>query len=274
MTGQTPRVRAIVFDWAGTMIDYGSRAPASVFRSIFEQEGVPITAASAREPMGMAKRAHIKTVLEMPAVQAKWQEVKGEPGGDVDVDRMYEKFLPLQKATLLSHSELIPGARETAQWCSEHDIQVAGTTGYTRELMEVVQPLAAKQGYTPLLSLAAEDAPEGRPAPWMIFEIAKQFGVYPMSQIVKVDDTTVGIRAGLNAGCWTVGVTKSGNEVGLSEAEVNSLPLEELAQRVAQAEVKFRAVGAHFVVESVADIPDVVGRINDRLLAGDSPGAV
>ncbi len=86
MTGQTPRVRAIVFDWAGTMIDYGSRAPASVFRSIFEQEGVPITAASAREPMGMAKRAHIKTVLEMQAVQAKRPEDKGEAGGEVDAD--------------------------------------------------------------------------------------------------------------------------------------------------------------------------------------------
>lgn len=107
----------------------------------------------------------------------------------------------------------------------------------------------------------------------MIFEIAKQFAVYPMSQIVKVDDTIVGIEAGRNAGCWTVGITKSGNEVGLSEAEANSLPPEELAQQVAQADAKFRAGGAHFTVESVADIPDLVGLINSRLAAGELPDA-
>jgi phosphonoacetaldehyde hydrolase len=265
MTQNADRIRAIIFDWAGTMIDYGSCAPASVFQSIFEQEGVSITPAQAREPMGMAKLEHIKAVLRMPAVQEKWQTHKGQPGGDADADRMYEKFLPLQKRVLVDHSKVIPGAVETAQWCAEHDIQVGGTTGYTRELMEIVLPLAAEQGYQPQVSLAAEDAPAGRPAPWMIFEIAKQFGVYPLTHCVKVDDTIVGIEAGRNAGCWTVGVTKSGNEVGLSEAEVTAMPPAELEERVARATAKFQANGAHFVIESVAEIPSVVKQINQLL---------
>ncbi len=268
---QKLNVRGIIFDWAGTVIDYGSRAPASVFRRIFEQEGVPITAAQAREPMGMAKPDHIQTILNMQAVQEAWLHLKGSPATNADVDRMYENFLPLQKSVLADHCQLIPGALNTFEWCNSQKIQVGGTTGYTRELMEIVRPRASDQGYTPSISLAAEDAPQGRPAPSMIFDIAKQFGIFPLSQLVKVDDTTVGIEAGVNAGCWTVAVTKSGNEIGLSESEVEQLPPEELRQRLEAADTKFRKCGAHFVIESVADIPPVIATINQRLTDGDRP---
>lgn len=243
------------------MIDYGSRAPASVFQAIFEQEGVPITPYQSREPMGLAKREHIQAILNMPDVQDRWRQAKGQPGQESDVDRMYEQFLPMQKQALSSHSELIPGVLQTIKWCEERGIRIAGTTGYTRELMEVVLPLAAQQGYCPELSLTAEDVPAGRPAPWMIFRIAEAFSVYPLSQCMKVDDTVVGIHAGRNAGCWTVAVTKSGNELGLSEEEIDALPAGDLAARLAAAEQKFLDNGAHFVIESVADLPRIIEEI-------------
>ena len=47
--------------------------------------------------------------------------------------------------------------------------------------------------------------------------------VFPMTSMVKVDDTPVGIEAGRNAGCWTVGVTRTGNCVGLSVEEIDQL---------------------------------------------------
>ena len=43
----------------------------------------------------------------------------------------------------------------------------------------------------------------------------------------KVDDTVVGIDEGLNAGCWTVGLAISGNEVGLSYEEWSALSADE-----------------------------------------------
>ena len=62
-------LKAIVFDWAGTMIDHGSRAPAIVFQEIFRQRGIEITIDQAREPMGMAKREHILAITQMPDIQ-------------------------------------------------------------------------------------------------------------------------------------------------------------------------------------------------------------
>lgn len=264
-------LQAVVFDWAGTVIDYGSRAPASVFIEVFRRHGVEITVAQAREPMGKAKREHIAAVLAMEDVRTKWLESTGKEPTDEDVERLYADFLPLQKTTLLKHCDLIPGVLETMTECRSRGLKIAGTTGYTRELMEVVLPAAAKQGYVPDVSLGADDAPVGRPAPWLLFEVAKRLDVYPMSTVVKVDDTTVGIHAGHNAGTWTVGVTLSGNQIGLSEAEIAQMDKSELAQRLDAAKGVFETAGAHYVIDSVAQLPRVLDDIQIRLTRGERP---
>ena len=259
------QIQAIIFDWAGTMVDYGCRAPAKVFQEIFSQEGVAVSAEEARGPMGMAKREHIATVAAMPAVDKRWQEKFGKSADNADVDRMYEKFLPLQKQILGQHSDIIPGAIEAFNWCVENSIRVGSSTGYTRELMEVVVPIAAQAGYKPEVVLCAEDAPMGRPAPWLIFEIAKRFGVYPMNRIVKVDDTVVGVQAGINAGTWSVGVAQTGNMIGLSQDEWNALSTDDQTQRLESARQQLRDAGAHFVIDSVAEIPGLIEEINKSL---------
>ncbi len=265
------QVRAAIFDWAGTMVDYGSRAPATVFQEIFRREGVDITPAQAREPMGMAKREHIATITRMPDVDARWKSKFSKSADDGDVDRMYEKFLPLQKEVLADHGDMIPGAIETFQWCLENNIRVGSSTGYTRELMEVVVPVAAAAGYKPEVVLCAEDAPAGRPAPWLIFECMKRLNVYPASHVVKVDDTVVGIEAGINAGTWTIGITQTGNLVGLSESEFAALDAVEQEKLISDAEHRMKQAGAHFVISGVAELPGTIEKINSLLANGNVP---
>src|SRR3569833_3457755 len=89
------RLQALVFDWAGTNNDYGSRAPFAVFSQVFANHGVQITTAEAREPMGKAKRAHIETVLAMPRVAQLWRDKHGQPHTSADVDTHYVVFLLL-----------------------------------------------------------------------------------------------------------------------------------------------------------------------------------
>lgn len=248
-------LRAILFDWAGTTVDYGSRAPTSVFLRIFERRGVTITVPEARGPMGMAKREHIATVLALPRVTAEWTRVHGRAPVDGDVQAMYDDFLPLQKATLAAGSDLIPGAVEAVNACRRMGLKIGSSTGYTRALMDVVAPLAAAGGYVPDCILCADDAPQGRPAPWMNFRAAEMLNVYPMSDLLVVDDTPIGIAAGRNAGCPTVAVSQTGNALGLSQAEVEALPAAELTSRLAAIEQEFRAQGADFVLRSVAELP-------------------
>ena len=184
---------------------------------------------------------------------------------------MYADFLPLQKQTLADHCQLIDGVTTTVQWCRDRGLQIGSSTGYTRELMSVVSAAAKSQGYEPDCVLCAEDAARGRPAPFLLFEIAQRFGVFPMWRIVKVDDTPVGIEAGRNAGCWTVGVTRTGNGVGLSPQQIVALSAADLQSRCQQAADRLTHAGADFVIETVADLPRVIDECESRLAAGVLP---
>ena len=264
-------LQAIVLDWAGTTVDHGSRAPAIVFQAIFEQRGIPITPAHAREPMGMAKRDHIAAIAAMPDIATAWQSKYGSTCSEDDIDAMYAEFLPLQKETLKDHSVLIPGIADAVTECKSRGLRIGSSTGYTPELMSVVSPLASEQGYEPEFVLCAGDAPRGRPAPFLLFEAAKRLDVYPMWRVVKVDDTPVGIEAGRNAGCWTVGVTRTGNCVGLSESELAALPDDERQQRYESAGATLTNAGAHHLIESVADIVPLLESIDAAIEAGETP---
>jgi phosphonoacetaldehyde hydrolase len=265
------RVTAVVFDWAGTTVDHGSRAPAIVFQELFRRKGIEITSAQAREPMGMAKRDHIAAIAAMREVENSWCRVHGRPFLVDDLDALYQDFLPLQEKALRQHSDLIAGVAAAVEDCRRMGLKIGSSTGYTRALMQIVTQLATEQGYRPDCVICAEDAPRGRPAPFLIYEAAKRLDVYPLWTIVNVDDTPVGIKAGRHAGCWTVGVTRTGNCIGLSAAEIDALPKDEVRRLCADAARRLDSAGAHYTIDSAADIVPVVLDIDRRLARGEIP---
>jgi phosphonoacetaldehyde hydrolase len=264
-------LKAVVLDWAGTTVDFGSRAPVLAVMEAFRRADVPVTLEQARGPMGMAKRDHLRVMLEMPEVARRWQQAHGREPASADIDRLYTQFLPLQKEILATNSQLIPGCKEAIDECRSRGIAIGSSTGYTQELMDVIVPLVRAQGYRPDAIVCASDVSPGRPAPWMCFENARRLGVYPMEAIVKVDDTTVGIEAGLNAGMWTVGIARSGNLVGLSEAELNRLAPQEQSKRAQAATAELYRCGAHFVADTIAELPQVLREIDTMLQRGMRP---
>ncbi|QDT07861.1 Phosphonoacetaldehyde hydrolase [Rubripirellula lacrimiformis] len=272
MTQNFTHLRALVLDWAGTTIDHGSRAPAAVFQSVFASRGVDITIVEAREPMGRAKRDHILAIATMTRVAQAWQAEHGRPISDDDVDAIYDEFLPIQKSILGDHCEMIDGVVDAIDQCRSRGLKIGSSTGYTQELMQIVAPAARQQGYDPDVILCADDAPRGRPAPFLLFEAAKRLDVFPMHRIVKVDDTQVGIEAGRNAGCWTVGITRSGNCVGLSQQQWDELPLDQQQPKLAAAVQQLTTAGAHYTIESVALLVPVLNEIDARSQAGERPG--
>ncbi len=252
-------VRAILFDWAGTTIDFGSLAPVAVFRDVFSRCGIEVTEAEAREPMGQAKLDHIRALFAMPRIAAAWKVLRGIDATEADVQSLYSTFLSLQKEILASHSAPISGIPQTIEWFRRLGIKIGSTTGYTRELMEVVIPLAAAQGYAPDVTICSDEVRAGRPAPWLNFRAAEFLGVYPMHNVMIVDDSLAGIQAGRNAGCISVAVSKTGNAMGLSEADLAQISLTERKSRLARIEQEFLAGGADLVVESVVELVKLFG---------------
>lgn len=264
-------LRAVILDWAGTTVDYGCRAPAAVFLKVFHNRGIDVTPRQAREPMGMAKRDHVRTIAQMPTVAEQWRERFGRLPNEDDVDAMYAEFIPLQLDCLADYSDVIPGVPAFIDAVRAKGWKVGATTGYNREMMAICARHAAGQGYEPDVSICADDVPAGRPAPWMALEAAKGLGVYPMRAIVKIGDTYADIDEGTNGGMWTIGITRTGNELGLSQAEVDELPTEELRERIARIEAHMRRRGAHYVAAAVADCLPILDEINARVAQGERP---
>jgi phosphonoacetaldehyde hydrolase len=270
----TQKIKAIILDWAGTVVDHGSRAPMGAFVKAFAQFDVTISIADARGPMGMAKRDHIRMVGTSPAVAAAWRAKHGRDFDEAAIDAIFEVFEPMNIAAIEAHSALIPGAHEALDWCKARGIRIGSTTGYTRPIMERLMPLAAAQGFVPEVTICAGDLAAGRPAPLQIWSALAQMGIWPASSVIKLDDTAPGIGEARAAGCWAVGVALTGNNPGLSAEELAGLaPAERDALRHSASEPLFQA-GAHLVIETIAELPTLIDHIETRLAAGEKPGLI
>jgi phosphonoacetaldehyde hydrolase len=264
-------LRAVIFDWAGTTIDYGCYAPAMAFIETFKRHGVEISMSEAREPMGAHKLDHLRAISYMPRVAQAWKDVHGRNCTEDDVQAMYEQFVPIQIGCLAGYADLIPGTIETVKECRRRGLLIGATTGYTAPMMRVVEAEAKKRGYEPDVSVCASDVRAGRPEPWMCLKAAHDLGVFPLESIVKVGDTLPDIEEGLNARMWTIGIVKTGNEIGLTEKEIAAIAPEMYLLRSTQASLRMERSGAHYVVDTIADILECLDEIGDRLERGEQP---
>jgi phosphonoacetaldehyde hydrolase len=105
----------------------------------------------------------------------------------------------------------------------------------------------------------------------MCYQNAIQLQVYPFESMIKIGDTISDIQEGRNAGMWTIGLTQSGNELGLPEDLVDVLAPGDLKQRLAVIETRFREAGAHYHVKGIWECLEVVDEIDRRLAKGDHP---
>jgi len=264
-------LKAIILDWAGTTMDYGCFAPAVVFMEVFQRKGVGITVEQAREPMGAHKKVHIGQIAANEEVARNWEKVhRRKPDGN-DVDEMFRDFVPLQLHCLADYADLIPGALEAVQEFRRRGMKIGSTTGYTGEMMALLQEEASKRGYVPDSTVCATQVPAGRPHPWMCLQNAMNLQIYPMEAFVKVGDTLPDIEEGLNAGMWTIGLAETGNEMGLTEAQIDELDPEIRKAKLARACRRMRQAGAHYVVNGISDVSPVLDEINVRLAAGERP---
>jgi phosphonoacetaldehyde hydrolase len=248
------RFDLVIFDWAGTMVDFGCHAPVIALREAFALRGVAISDAQARRDMGKPKADHVRALLQDPAIAKAWTEACGRAAADADVQELMTDLAPLMRDQAARAARLIDGARSAVEALQAEGIKVGSSTGYTRDMMAPVLREAAAQGYVPDHVVCSGETPAGRPTPLMIYKACADLGVWPLSRVVKVDDTDVGVAEGRAAGCFTVGIAASGNGVGLSQEALLALPAAERRARIAVAEKSLLAAGADAVIDTVAHL--------------------
>lgn len=267
----TYTLQAVIFDWSGTTVDFGSFAPIGAIMSVFARRNITITTAEARLPMGTYKYDHIRTIAHMPRVATLWRETHGRDVTQADIDAMFADLTPVQTEAVTQYADLIPGVADAVAQMRARGLKIGSCTGYTTEMMKPLLPLAHAQGYAPDALVCPDEVGYGRPAPFMCYENARRLGVYPMWTMVKMGDALADIHEGRNAGMWTVGIAKTGNELGLRQDELARIPTDDLQARLKQVYDRFYQAGAHFVVDSVADSLPLFDAINAKLANGELP---
>ena len=264
-------IQAVILDWAGTTVDFGSRAPVVALQCVFKEAGVTVSAEEVRQGMGLLKKDHVRSILRLPRVSAEWESRHGTVPGEKDVERLFREFIPAQADVLEQYSDVIPGVAAAVEKWRSAGLRIGGTTGYTRDLMEIVRAKAAGQGYAPDASITPDMVGGGRPLPFMMYRNALELRAWPLWACVKIGDTPVDIQEGLNAGAWSIGIAETGNEAGLSAEELAMLPGGERELRVRRAEASLCGAGAHFVARSVAGCDSLLEEIETRLAASRGP---
>jgi phosphonoacetaldehyde hydrolase len=264
-------VKAVIFDWAGTIIDYGCMAPVVAFVEIFQRFGIDLSVGEARGPMGLAKRDHVIEILKLENVLEQWRTKYGKDPVNEDIDKIYAELESAMVSTAKEYAVPIRGAVDLFHELRANEIKLGTTTGYVDSIMKNIIPKVNSLGIDPDAIVTSSQVQTGRPAPYMVYLNAVIMGVYPLYQMIKVGDTVADVKEGLNAGMWTIGVTQSGNELGLSENETDNLLFEELSSRTNKVASRLFEAGAHYVVDGVWDCLPVINEINFRILEGEYP---
>ena len=267
------KVQAVILDWSGTTADAYVVAPAVVFVEVFKRQKVEISMLEARGPMGLRKDLHIKALTEVDEIKERWKKIHGKYPEQSDVDRMFADFVPLQLDCLRKYTTLLPGVAEVTQRLQKQGIKIGSTTGFVRSMVDILEEDAAKQGYKPDASVAGDEVTSGaRPSPHMVYKNLDMLNITPIQSVVKVDDTTSGIGEAVNAGCWGIGVTRYSNYMDVDTPEDGKkLSEDEIKKRVAKTKDILEKAGAHYILESIADIEPVIEDINKRLARGERP---
>lgn len=263
------KVQGVILDWAGTTVDYGCMAPVHVFFDIFRMIGIEPTIEEVRAPMGSLKWDHIKMMLSMPRISRLFEEKMERPFTDRDVDQLHDAFEPKLLEILPRFAEPIEHVVDTVQQLRGLGLRIGGTTGYNDAMMQIVASKAEMNGYAPDYWLTPDSVQgRGRPYPYMIYANMIQLDLGMPSQIVKVGDTKSDMQEARNAGVWAVGIVKGSSILGLTQEEVNEMEPATLKILVEAAKQQFMECGAHYVIEDMSQLPNLIEAINITLLGG------
>jgi phosphonoacetaldehyde hydrolase len=266
-------LKGAILDWSGTCADNWVIAPAAAFVEAFREFKVIISMEEARGPMGLRKDLHIKALTQVPEIATRWKAVHGREPNDSDVKAMFEKFVPAQLRCLPKYTGLIPGTAEAVNILkAEYGLKIGNTTGFQRVMVDVLLADAKKQGYVPDCSVAGDEVRYPRPYPMMVFRNMDLLDLQDVKSVVKVDDTVSGVEEGLNAGCWAVGLSHTSNYMNINTYEERAkMSNEEFESRGKKSREKLLKSGAHYVIDDITFLPQVVDDINQRLARGENP---
>ncbi len=248
-------IEAVIFDWAGTTIDFGCMAPVAAFSEAFMEKGIEVTEEEVREPMGMLKIDHIREMLKTERISKLWKEKYSRDWTEDDVKSIYKISEDKLLSTVANFTDIKPYLLETIEKLRNKGIKIGSTTGYTEEMMNIVVEKAKANGYSPDYWITPNSVNNmGRPYPYMIFKNLEVLGIKSVDKAVKIGDTISDITEGKNAGLISIGILEGSSLVGFSKDSFEALDDASKEILMDNARAKYYEADADYVINNLSEL--------------------
>ncbi|WP_405508597.1 phosphonatase-like hydrolase [Streptomyces purpurascens] len=217
-------IRLVVLDMAGTTVADGG---------LVEQAFAAAAGRLGADPDAMLD--YVRATMGESKISV-FRHLFGEEAKAQEANRAFEK----------AYSELVdggrvaalPGAREAIEALTSQGRTVVLTTGFARTTQDAILAALGWQDLVPLTLCPADAGGRGRPFPDMVLTaFLRTAAADDVRQIAVVGDTSFDMLTGVRAGAGVV----AGVLTGAHDADA------------------LRAAGARHVLDSVADLPRVLG---------------
>jgi len=269
-------VKACIFDLGGTIVDRYSFTPLLCLQRAFNGQRINIPLSMIRKDMGLSKEDHIHKLLEEKDIQKKWIHKYRQRPTKEDRLSLFSDFKTLQERETKLNMKVLPHTAKCISRLKKDNIVTGVTTGFDSEQMERIRWLLESENIflDSYVSSTCLDKP-ARPGPHMIFENMDRLNLDDPRRIIKIDDTVSGIQEGLNAGCWTVAVCRWSSNMNVDSVKDMDIldnfnadnnyteNYYHLKERINKCRQIMASSGAHYVINTLTELPNVIDDIND-----------
>jgi len=236
----------------------------------------------AREPMGCHKKDHIRYILQNNNIRNKWISQYKYEATENDIENIYNLYTKIQLDILTTYCNPLPETYNTLELLKNIGIWIGTTTGFNREILDKILQIHTRFNNLIDSTITSDEVPVARPSPFMIYKNINKIQqldfdnkyLYKGRCIIKVDDTEVGIEEGINAGVWTIGVSKHSNLMGEYTDNVEEYQKNEpynYMRAIADIENRLYNAGANYVIDDISRLPHIITNINEKLELGFNP---
>ena len=262
-------IRSCIFDLGGTLVDRYSLTTILSLKNAFQKNGIILNNKLIFKDMGIKKQDHITIILNDEHISWSWRHIHGRHPDINDSHRLFEEYNSIQKVRCTELMDIIPETKKTIDLLRDKGIQLGVTTGFNYHTMRLIKEKLDKNNIIldNYISSTCLDLP-ARPNPSMIIENMYRFDINDPKQVIKIDDTVVGIEEGKNAGCWTVGVSRWSINMKLpSIDDAYGLSDFYLEDKKKKCRAQLVQSGADYVIDTLDELPYIINRINEMDLS-------
>ena len=252
-------IRACIFDLGGTLIDKYSLSPLYSLHKAFHKYNIPITKSLIADDMGLKKKEHIETILEKPNVKPMWYHETSDIPKSVMTDCILREFNHIQTKSLET-CDLIDNSVFTINRLQKMGIKVGATTGFNYEHTMIVNNILEEHNIF-LDSIVSSDCVDNsRPYPDMIKKNMENLNIIEPKQVIKIDDTNIGIQEGLNTGCYTIGVPRWSINMKMYNEDGGEEDFNTIMGKLKHSKKQLQ--NSHYLIDDLKSIPTIIISIN------------